>query len=379
MEKQSEKKKIKKKQFLIQLLIGGVIGLIIGIIGITFIDNFSNGEFKLETLILIALFIFISIFININIHEFGHLIFGKMFSYKLMSYRISFLAWNNENGKMKFSIIKNKGYGGLCAMIPPEQELVNYKNGLFYAGGIILNILTGSIFLIIAFFYSNITEIANLFFILMGVIALFFGFVNLLPLTSYNNPTDGKIIWSLILKKPFAKKLIEVNRMSAQLSAGTRPRDLKISLPVNIDNPQMLEMMKILYLYFKALDNNNIENMNYYADLLEKNIENFPNQALPAIYYELCFLSCISNDEDKAKLYYEKGGKILKMDKDINGLRVKAYYEYYINKDEKLSMKLCDEAMLVADKFPIKGQGLLEKDLIESLRELIINEKNILN
>lgn len=376
MKKQSEKKKINKKQFLIQLLIGGVIGLIIGIIGITFIDNFSNGEFRFKTLILIALFIFISIFININIHEFGHLIFGKMFGYKLMSYRISFLAWNNENGKMKFSIIKNKGYGGLCAMIPPEQEIVNYKNGLFYAGGIILNILTGSIFLIIAFFTSNITETVNLFFILMGVIALFFGLVNLLPLISYNNPTDGKIIWSLILKKPFAKKLIEINRMSAQLSAGIRPRDLKISLPIDTDNPQMLEMMKILYLYFKALDNNNGESMNYYADLLEKNIENFPNQGLPAIYYELCFLSCISNDKDKAKLYYEKGGKILKMDKDINGLRAKAYYEYYINKDEKLSMKLCEEAILVADKFPIKGQGLLEKDLIESLKELIISKNS---
>ena len=56
------------------------------------------------------LFVYIGTFIQINIHEFGHYIFGKILGYKLMSYRIGIFTWNYENGKMKFSIIKNNGY-----------------------------------------------------------------------------------------------------------------------------------------------------------------------------------------------------------------------------------------------------------------------------
>ena len=77
------------------------------------------------------------------------------------------------------------------------------------------------------------------------------------------------------------------------------------------------------------------------------------------------------SNEDKAKAYYLKGGKILQGDKDIIGLRVKAYYKYYINKNIESASTLCESALLVADKFPIKGQGLMERDLVNKLKGLI--------
>lgn len=372
MEKQSEsKKKNKVWVVLVQLLIGGAVGFIAGIF---IVDKMFSDEWSMTKIILFVLFLFIAIFANINIHEFGHFIFGKMLDYRLISYRISFLSWNNENGKMKFSIIKNKNYMGLCAMIPPVPELPGYKNVLFYAGGIILNVLSGLAFLLLTFSFPSLFEYADLFFLNMGIIALVLGVINFIPFISGNNPTDGKIIWSLILKKPFAKKLMGINKIASQLSAGIRPRDLQISSFTKIDNPQAFDMMIILYFYFKALDSRNDENMLKYANLLEKNIEYLPHHLLPSLYYELCYIGCIMNDEDKAKVYYEKGGMILHNDKDVNGLRVKAYYEYYVNKDEKSALTFCENALGVADRFPIKGQGLMEKDLVYSLKELIVTE-----
>jgi hypothetical protein len=370
MEKQPSRKKKKNKiwPILVQLFIGGVIGLICGIF---IINKLFTNEWDTKTIFLSVIFVFVGVFININIHEFGHFIFGKIHGYSLVSYRISFLTWSNENGKMKFSVINNKGYSGLCAMLPPEKELAGYKNALFYGGGIIFNIISGMIFLILPFMLSSFSDTVRLFFLITGGIALLLGVVNFIPFISGNNPTDGKILWSLILKKPFAKKLIELNKMASQLASGLRPRDIQINCIENIDNLQVYDILTVLYSYFKALDSKDLKNMLHYADVLEKNIDSFPSPALPALYYELCFIGCITKDVYRAEKYFNKGGKILQNDKDINGLRVKAYYEYHINKNKELALAYCKGGLGVADKFPIKGQGLMESDLIKDLKETI--------
>ena len=90
--------------------------------------------------------------------------------------------------------------------------------------------------------------------------------------------------------------------------------------------------------------------------------------SIESFYYELCYNSCINNDQEKAKKYYKKSGKVLQKDKDVNGLRVKAYYEYYIKKNDKKAAKYCDKALAVVDKYPLKGQALMEKDLIKDLK-----------
>jgi tetratricopeptide (TPR) repeat protein len=368
MAKLSDKKKNKSWPIIIQLIIGGIIGLIGGIF---MVSKLFTNEWDIMTLLSAVIFMFIAVFINVNIHEFGHFIFGKIFGYRLMSYRISFLTWNYENGKMKFSIIKNKGYSGLCAMVPPEHEVAVYKNIIFYAGGILFNIFSAFIFLVSPYLFSNLPYTIKLFLVITGSLGLLLGITNFMPFISGNNPTDGKLIWSMILKKPFAKKLIEINKMTSQLSAGIRPKDIQISPPENLDNPEIYDIMTILYLYFKALDNKDLNNMLHYANLLEKNLDAFPYPALPGLYYELCFIGCITDDATKAKRYCEKSGKILQNDKDINGLRVKAYYEYHINKNEKAAIDFCESAIVVESKFPIKGQGMMERDLVEALKELI--------
>ena len=276
---------------------------------------------------------------------------------------------------MKFSIIKNKGYGGLCAMLPPGQDVAAYKKTLFYAGGIILNILTCVVFIGIPYMFLNINMVAKLFFIVLGFIGLFLAFINFLPFISQNNPTDGKIVWSVILKKPFARKLMEINKISSQLAGGIRPRDLQIDLtPIIGSKLAITDILTDLYCYFRALDNNNQEEKMHYSSRFEENIETIPHHALPTFYYEICYVASVTGDEDKAREYYEKAGKILEKDKDINGLRVKAYYEYYINKASGPAALLCEEALAVADVFPIKGQGLMEKSLVKHLMELIENE-----
>jgi len=64
-----------------------------------------------------------------------------MGGFQLLSYRILFLTWNYENGDIKFSVRKNVSYDGLCAMIPPTKSPSQAFMLLFYAAGVIVNLL----------------------------------------------------------------------------------------------------------------------------------------------------------------------------------------------------------------------------------------------
>lgn len=367
-----DKSKGQKKSNILAILVQLVIGGCFGLFGMMFITSkFNHDNWTPVTLILFLLFAMAAFFININIHEFGHFVFGKLSGYRLISYRAGIFSWSNENGRMKLSIIKNKGYSGLCAMVPPEHAIPMSKEILYYSGGILFNIVSGLAFILISYLAFETSEIAQLFFLTLGGIALFLGITNFLPFVSQNYFTDGKIIWGILFKETFTKKMTELKEMTAQMSAGVRPRNLQIAYALDRDNLQALDMGAVLFSYFKALDSSNLEEMNSYAALLEKNIGIFPHHALPSLYYELCYMACISDDQSKAKTYYEKAGKILQNDKDVNGLRVKAYYEYYINNDINAARVFCDSAMAVADKFPIKGQGLMEQDLVKALQHTI--------
>ncbi|MFW6016737.1 MAG: M50 family metallopeptidase [bacterium] len=373
MEKPVEEKKenmILKflKELFIYIVIGGIIGIVLVFLdvryGLTFFfDKLDQIEVSFITFILL---IIISSFININIHEFGHFLFGKILGYKLMSYRFGIFSWNNQNGKMKFSIMINKGYSGLCAMLPPNKDMSKKIEALYYSGGIIFNLFFMFLAFIIADFFSDFTIINNLLLIsafLSGAMAI----INFLPFNSGNNPTDGKIIWSILLKKPFAAKLLEINKVVSQLTVGIRPSKLKISFSDDKDNIESSDLLIIFYLYFKAVDEKNEDKILEYVNILENNIDLFPEPALPSLYYELCFQACISKKQEKAKKYYKKAGRFLQKDQDVNGLRVKAYYEYYVNYDKERALSYGNEALAVVDKYPLKGQAKMEEDLVREL------------
>ena len=342
-------------------LIGGAGGIFIGI-------RLVQGQLTLLDLLVYALAILLAVFININIHEFGHYIFGKALGYRLLSYRIAFLAWNNESSRMKFSLMWNKGYGGLCAMLPP-QGLPDSKHAWFYGGGLILNSVTGILFILMPLLIPGHSMLQGLS-ITTGVVALFLAILNFAPFISANNPTDGKILWSLMLKHSFADKLMEYNRLASQLAAGMRPRDIQVS-PMAVNNPGLLDLMGVLYAYFHALDSGNHDEAGQLADILEKNLARFPVHMLPAIYYELCYTNCIKNNLKQASEYYQKAKKVLQRDRDVNGFRVKAYYEYYVTKNHGMALTLCQQGLAVAAKFAIPGQAQMEADLLRGLASKI--------
>jgi hypothetical protein len=368
--KDDKKNKTKANNIIVEV----ISFLVFMAVGYYFADNIVRDMKTLDdvggivlNMFIVFICIYISIFLIINIHEFGHFLFGKMFKYKLYAYKIGFLTWKKENGKIRFSIEKNKGYSGYAGMLPPDKIPSKTKLILFYAGGIILNVITGFIALYFNVKYG-INYLAS-FWILSFILAFF----NLLPMKSAGNPLDGKLIWTLFLGKENAEVLMNINIISAQLTRGIRPKEVEL-LKTNIDkNLTSDEISLILYTYFYALDSQDYDNLEKYAKRLEEVLYNCPTILLPPLCYELCFYYCVNNNIDKSKEYYKKIEKQIEKDEDSNGCRVKAYYNYYIKNNLDKAKEYCEKGMLNIKKFPIRGQAKMEVELINTLKEKLFN------
>ncbi|MDY2734443.1 site-2 protease family protein [Intestinibacter sp.] len=349
-----------KKGEKISIAAGILLGLVI--VGIFIVLDIGPME-----MIVFGLSIVISLFFIINIHEFGHYVFGKIAGYKLISFTIGPLCWKMENERFKFMILKPKDYGGFCAMIPPKEEIEQYRHTIYYMGGILFNFISAIIGILISFYIDGNIQV---FLIAFSLTSFFTGVLNALPIMSGNNPSDGMIVWSIILKKPFANDLLKLNRLSAQVSHGVRPKDIE----VEFDSEGEMNFTKVYFLfysYFKALDSKNYSEVDYYIGLLEKNIDKIPEPMLPGIYYEICFNYSIKEDKVNSEKNYKNAGNVLQKDMDLNGLRVKSYYEYYTNKNTQKALEYANEALKVADKFPLKGQAIMEKELVKELIDKI--------
>jgi len=365
-------KKRLKLSFLLQIALGILLGMTILRLTL-FAEGLERGEGLLRLAIFI-IFVLLAVFLQIYLHELGHLLGGKIAGYRLMSFRIGPLAWNYENGKLHFSLLPNKGYGGLCAMLPPAETVPRYKEILYYSGGLLANFSTSLFALGLYFFRPEWPVFLRLFLISFALIGLALGLINALPFESLSLFTDGKIIWGILGKKPFASVLIRIQSTIQELAGGRRPRELDLP-PLEIDGEGgMLYLYLLLYHYFRAVDSGEEEKANELARELEKELSSFPPPLLPPIYYELTYRAAVEGEQEKARKYYAAAGSILQRDKDINGLRVKAYYVYYIDRNLSLAGELCREALEVWERFPLRGQALMERDLITELQKRIAKE-----
>lgn len=358
-----------------QIILLVALFILSAFIGVYIASSGVMNNLGLLELIVFFFSIIISYFLVVNIHELGHLFCGKAVGYKLYMYKAWRFYYKNINGKFKFGWEKNeKGYAGFCMMIPPNRELTMSQNLLCYSGGILANLTTGALALVINETIAFLPGYLKIFLYVFGILSLLIGFTNLVPCMSGNNPTDGKVIWSIITRNDFAQYFVELSQIQQKMLSGIRPRDIA-ELEEDFDENEPLKesffISKYLLVLFNAIDNQDKERIRKCLMLIENNIKDIPSLIAPSFKYELCYSYCILEDRELAKKYYSEIESTIKNDNDLNACRVKAYHALYVLNDADLARNYCNEALSVADKFPLKGQTLMETDLVDKLIKIL--------
>ena len=78
-------------------------------------------------------------FLQVVVHEGGHLVFGLLTGYRVLSFRIGRVLLVKLDGRWKLRAYHIPGTGGQCLMAPPAQENPPYR--LYHLGGGLANLV----------------------------------------------------------------------------------------------------------------------------------------------------------------------------------------------------------------------------------------------
>lgn len=219
-------------KWLLLLLVGFLIGVVAGklLVNTDFLSLGSPFESGVKVfLVLVA--VYCIGFLQVIIHELGHLVCGLLTGYKFSMFRIVSFALVKKDGVLQFKRYTLAGTGGQCLLSPPPADF-DKNNGdctipvIWYnAGGSLFNILFG-LLAVVLIFAGSFSPIVEVLLIIWGVLGIFSGLVNGIPLRMGDVENDGRNILSLLRSKDARRAFWIQMKINEELVAGKRLKEM---------------------------------------------------------------------------------------------------------------------------------------------------------
>lgn len=139
--------------------------------------------------LIISMFVMsFTVYLHIFLHEAGHLLFGKLTGYQLISFQTPLFRYTAKTRSFSREKSRVQGMAGQCLMSPPPKKAYEDKPYFLYlAGGLIINLLTAIILYGSSFIFSG--ELGFYFF-LFSLLPFYFFMANSFPI----GYTDGQLL-----------------------------------------------------------------------------------------------------------------------------------------------------------------------------------------
>jgi hypothetical protein len=166
--------------------------------------------------------------IIVKLHEFGHVAVGLIVGMKLRDFIVGPFQWHIRDGKWEFQFQLSHILmaGGAAGIIPAIVDFPRWAYVCMLLGGILLNAGTGIGALLVAF-GSEPDSPAQVggFLALFGAWSLMAAAMNLIPVRTPNNYSDGAQIYQLLANSVCADLHRAFGIAGASLVTPVRPRD----------------------------------------------------------------------------------------------------------------------------------------------------------
>ena len=327
------------------------------------------------------LLMYIVYVVNVIIHEGGHLLFGLITGYKFNSFRIFNVILIKQNGKLKIKNLSLAGTGGQCLMSPPELIDGKMPYVLYNLGGVILNVITSLIFIVI--YLISPWKLLSLAMIMSAIMGFASALVNGIPMKIGNINNDGYNAVQLGRDKDALKALWVQLKMNEALAEGVRikkmPEEWFESVDGKNDNP-MVTSIKVFYCN-RLMDMHRFEQT---KEEIKKVLES--NMVLVGVYRYLLicdYIYCELIDGNLTKaveLYTKDLQKFMKSMKKFPAiLRTKYTYELLYNKDNKQAEKIRTLFNIMSEKHPYPRDLEAENELMNIAKSICngVNDNEI--
>lgn len=249
--------------FFLCLAIGAFIGAV-------FARSAKSGMQIIPLIIEFLIFIPVLFILQIIIHEAGHMLAALTSGWEFLSFRIFKFTISRKDGKFHFSVFHIPGTVGQCLMMPPEQPLSRSQLSFYNMGGVLANLCTAVIALLLLFVPSiNQSSTGNLLVVLFAFAGILMACSNGIPLIGGGIPNDG-MNNRMLKQDPLSRQVfIDVMRINGFIQQGIRVKDIPSAYfhaNEKLDCANTIQVMACFYQLARALDQLNFEEANRLAD-----------------------------------------------------------------------------------------------------------------
>lgn len=344
------------------------LGATIGYFGGYLIEKtaFSGFDMVIFFLALVVSFIF-----HIIIHEAGHGIFGKLTGYKMVSYRIfSFMwVWQND-GSIVFRRLKVPGTLGQCLMAPPLYEKGKFPFRLYLLGGVLANLITSIIAIILFVPHSLIAAT----FVIVG---LFMAVTNAYPF-GFNDGMSLKVASSSEEQQYLLYIQFEVNYLLNQgMTYLELPNTYFEIVPSESSQTYFNEYQHFLQIA-RSAEAFDWQRLNDHVESLWKRLDDLIAVYQIEVKKELIFSLAITNPDDPrlSQLWSDKKVEMSLKQPLMGNKRIEAAYNYFVQKDTQAALDCLEIGKTLVDKAPNLGDAKVELKLNTWLYEKIFINNN---
>lgn len=351
----------------IQIVLGIGLGLFLGILSIFLFEDIDF--FRFDVLLYLLIMVFLSYILQIIVHEGGHCLFGYLFGFKFVSFRIGSYMWVNDNDVIRFKRYHMSQTGGQCLMDPPTPNLKAYT--FYLLGGGIANLSVGFICIIIGLINHDL--LLDIFCFANIALGFLMGSLNLVPM-DVGIPNDGLNVLYMFKEKRSMESLYKQLKISKELADGKRIDEMDISYFTLYENAKLRNPLNTCIavnrgIYLASLKQYD-QAKNCLEPLYKKKITNVYKLA---VIYELILIELLTSDNPNVEQYLSADvkKKMVQEKSDLSSLVAQYGIELLVNKDERAAMVVLKYIEDVFKTYPYNVESV--KESIKLLEERVIS------
>lgn len=364
-----------------------IVGILFGVIGIwlgiclvsgkspsDLLDKFAttNGMEVAGSALVSGALAFIVFFLQVILHEAGHLVFGLATGYRFVSFRVFNLTFIKQNGKICIKRFSVAGTGGQCLLTPPDRPLEEIPTVWYNLGGVIANLLSAAVAIILLLTIDEMSYHPKLFLILVSTFGILLGLSNGIPMKMGGIGNDADNMRLLLKDSKSKRALVLQLRINALVQEGKRPKDMPaewFSLENEINYKDALQTSIPLMASGRLQD---LEDWDGAYAVLEEIISH--KDEIIGLYVketncELMFTALMKGlDEQAAQLYTEELRTYINQYKKVmsSKQRILCAVALYLDKDAAKAKEIYDTVCRRKEQYLMQGEVNMDIALMKS-------------
>lgn len=351
----------------------GVVGSAIGITIAAIEFEKVSKNYQLFLLIMMFLSLGISCFIQLIIHEAGHLIFGLLSGYKFLSFRIANIMLIKIDNKIKIKKYSLFGTAGQCLLEPPELKNNKMPVILYNLGGVLLNIISSIIAIMLICIFNNIL-ILKYMLIPFAIIGIYYALQNGIPL-SLEIPNDGMNTLRLKRNSKLHKPLWIQLKVITEQTKGKRIKEMPnewFYMPDDEDITNEITLVIGILYCNKLLEEHKFKETKENIKHLLKFKNNILEIHQAQLKMDQLYCELIENNIEKAKkILTTKQKNYMNALKDIpSTIRTEYAIAKVIENDEKKCNEILEHFNKVKKTYPYQTEIEAEEEFINIIKNI---------